>query len=193
MPRRCFSYIKLSLDLLASIASANTANEACVTLQKVCQGNHKIMVVKLQTLRQSLENLRIKNTEGVQDYITRVLELANQMKALGDTVPKAMVVGKLLRSLGRKFNHVVTAIEESKDLSKLTMDEVSGSLLAHEARLVRQVDDTTEKDEKALHIRGEVSRAKDHKKSSIRGGGRGFSQGRFHGRGRSRGTDNRQH
>lgn len=53
----------------------------------------------------------------MHDYITRVIELVNQMRALGTTIPEAMAVGKLLRSLRHRFNHVITAIKESKDLT----------------------------------------------------------------------------
>ncbi|XP_039128901.1 uncharacterized protein LOC120265039 [Dioscorea cayenensis subsp. rotundata] len=172
----------LSRPILAHIASANTTNEAWTTLKKVVQGNPKVVAVKLQTLRQDFKNLRIKNTETIQNYIARVLELSNQMKGLGDTIPEAMVVGKLLRSLGSKFNHVVTAIEESKDLTKLTMEDVSGSLIAHEARLLRQVDDQVEKEEKAFNVRSEAVGVKDREKYASKGRGRGFSRGRFRGK-----------
>lgn len=82
-----------------------------------------MMVMKLQSLRQSLENLRIKNNEGVQGYVSLVVDLSNQMCSLGDTLSESMVVGKVMQSLKPKFNHMMVPIKESKDLTKLTMDE----------------------------------------------------------------------
>ena len=67
-------------------------------------------------------------------------ELVNQIRGLGDIVPDQLAIGKVLRSLGSKFNYVVAAIEESNDLTKLTMDELSGSLQAHEARMISQIE-----------------------------------------------------
>ncbi|XP_039119899.1 uncharacterized protein LOC120256238 [Dioscorea cayenensis subsp. rotundata] len=130
------------------------------------------------------ENLHIKNGELVQDYVTRVGELVNQMKSLGDTISKAIVVGKILRSMGAKYNHVVTVIEESHDITKLTLDVLIASLSSHEARLISQSD---QGDEKALHVRNEPLSSKDADKTPSRGHGRGSFRGSVRGRGRGRG------
>jgi hypothetical protein len=44
------------------------------------------------------------------------------------------VVEKILRSLTNMFENIVCMIEESKDLAELSVDELAGSLLAHEQR-----------------------------------------------------------
>lgn len=62
------------------------------------------------------------------------------MNSLGDTISEVMIVGKVLRSVGATYNHVVTTIEESKDITSLTLDELAGSLQAHEVRLISQAD-----------------------------------------------------
>ncbi|XP_039137422.1 uncharacterized protein LOC120274950 [Dioscorea cayenensis subsp. rotundata] len=131
--------------LFSRISSANTANEAWERLKTQFLGSPKIMAVKIQSLRQVFENLHRKENESVQFYISRVNDLANQMRGLGDTMPEQLAVGKILRSLGPKYNHLVAAIGEAKDLTKLTMDELSGSLQAHESLMISQDDKTESK------------------------------------------------
>lgn len=55
----------------------------------------------------------------------------NQIKALGHKLGEAEVVSKVLRSLALRFDFVVDSIEESKELLKLSLDDLSGTLLAH--------------------------------------------------------------
>ena len=49
-------------------------------------------------------------------------------------LPETRVVEKILRSLTDNFENVVCAIEESKNLTKFTADELADSLEAHEQR-----------------------------------------------------------
>lgn len=64
-------------------------------------------------------------------------EILNQIKRRGDNINDKRVVEKVLRSLPRKFDHAA-AIEELKDLSKMTMYELTGPLLAHGQRLCHE-------------------------------------------------------
>lgn len=77
-----------------------------------------------------------------------------------------MVVGKVLRSLGLKFNSVVPSIEEMKDLMKLTLDELSSSLQAHKAQLLRQVYDHVA--EKAFSVKNKTFSAKDEDREAVK-------------------------
>ena len=61
--------------------------------------------------------------------------IIDQMKSYGDHVAESTIVAKVLRSLTPHFDHVVAAIEESKDLTTLFVEELSGSLQAHEIRM----------------------------------------------------------
>ncbi|GJR92506.1 hypothetical protein Tco_0264680 [Tanacetum coccineum] len=116
------------------IAGASTAKQAWDTLEKAYKGADRVKQVRLQTLRGELEAMRMKETEGVSDYITRVQTVVNQLKRNGETLPDTRIIEKILRSLTENFENVVCAIEESKDLEDLTIEELAGSLEAHEQR-----------------------------------------------------------
>ncbi|GKC10658.1 hypothetical protein Tco_1007440, partial [Tanacetum coccineum] len=92
----------------------------------------------LQTLRGELEAMKMNETEGVSDYITRVQMVVNQLKRKDETLTDSRVVEKILRSLTDKFENVVCAIEESKDLEDMTINDLSGSLEVHEQRKLKK-------------------------------------------------------
>jgi gag-polypeptide of LTR copia-type len=104
--------------------------------------------------------LRMNNTEGVSNYITRVQTVTNQLKRNEESLLVQWVVEKILRSLTDTFKNMVCAIEESKFLAELTIDELNGSLLAHEQRknlknketLVEALQAKVVLEEKALYV-----------------------------------------
>jgi hypothetical protein len=67
--------------------------------------------------------------------MTRVMGIVNQIRLTGEAIPDQCIVEKVLRSLPKKFEMVITSILESKDLSHFSTDELIGSLLTHETRL----------------------------------------------------------
>ena len=77
----------------------------------------------------------MKPKEPAQTYLSRVSGIVSHMKTYGESLSNEIVVSKVLRSLTSDFDHVVAAIEESKDLSQYSFDELMGSLLAHEVRI----------------------------------------------------------
>ncbi|XP_027927593.1 uncharacterized protein LOC114184484 [Vigna unguiculata] len=116
------------------IASAKSSKEAWDILEKAYKGDDRVKQVRLQTLRGELKSMKMKETEGVAEYITRVETVANKLSRNGETLPASRVEEKILRSLTDDLENVVCAIEESKDLSMLTVEELAGSLEAHEQR-----------------------------------------------------------
>jgi hypothetical protein len=70
--------------------------------------------------------------ESVESFITRVQNIVNVIHAHGESLEDRRIVEKVLRSLPKKFDPVTIAIEESRDLSQLTLVDLFGSLQVHE-------------------------------------------------------------
>lgn len=88
--------------------------------------------MKLQSLHCDFETYFMKNNESVQDFfLSRISKIASQMKSYGEKVVDEIVVLEVLRSLLAKFDHVVATIDESKDLSVFSFDQLISSLQYH--------------------------------------------------------------
>ncbi|GKA97840.1 hypothetical protein Tco_0825734 [Tanacetum coccineum] len=102
--------------------------------------------------------------------LARVSAIVSQMRSYREKIADEVIVAKVLRSLTPKFDHVVAAIEESKDLSKFSFDELMGSLQAHEARITQSV---VFEEEKAFQTKGESQFTCQRARGKGRGGFRG--------------------
>jgi len=122
-------------ETFEQIEGATTASEAWIILSNNYKGDDKIKRVRLQTLRCQYELLQMETTETIDVYINKVLALTNQMKSNGETHSEQAKVEKILRSLTPRFEHVVAAIEEANDISKMIVRLLSCSLRAHEQRM----------------------------------------------------------
>ncbi|KAA0056213.1 putative mitochondrial protein [Cucumis melo var. makuwa] len=122
----------VDLNIFKLINSCSTAKEAWKTLEVAYEGTSKVKISRLQLITSKFEALRMTEDESVCDYNKRVLEIANESLLLGEKIPDSKIVRKVLRSLPRKFDMKVTAIEEAHDITTLKLDELFGSLLTFE-------------------------------------------------------------
>ncbi|XP_047178495.1 uncharacterized protein LOC124845441 [Vigna umbellata] len=84
------------------------------------------------------------------------------MKACGETITDLMLIEKIMRSLPQKFDHIVVAIEESRDLEKLKVEELQSSLEAHKMRMSER--NPIKLNEQALKVQHSKSKGKKKNK-----------------------------
>ncbi|XP_021985474.1 uncharacterized protein LOC110881562 [Helianthus annuus] len=161
------------------IANSKTAKEAWNILHKAYRGERRVKTVKLQTLRCEFDALRMKDSESVEEYVNRTTVIVNQLRLNEEDVPEQRIVEKILRSLTRKYESVVVAIEESKDLNLITSKELLGILQSHELRL-RKYDDSPM--EQAFQVQSQDGSRQY--RSEYAGRGRGRGRNRFKGQNR---------
>ncbi|KAL6346259.1 hypothetical protein AAG906_033055 [Vitis piasezkii] len=65
----------------------------------------------------------------------RFLVIVNELEALGKTYTEVEKVVNILRSLPKKWETKVTTIQEAKDLTKLSLEKLIGSLMTYEINL----------------------------------------------------------
>nr|KYP35059.1 hypothetical protein KK1_043932 [Cajanus cajan] len=65
------------------IANAKSSKVAWDILEKVNKGDERVKQVRLQTLRGELENMRMKESENVSEFITRVETVVNKLNQNG--------------------------------------------------------------------------------------------------------------
>ena len=58
--------------------------------------------------------------------------MVNSSFNLGEGITKSKIVRKILRSLSKRFRPKVNAIEESRDVDSMRVDELVGSLQTYE-------------------------------------------------------------
>lgn len=122
-------------EIFETILDKETSKIIWDSMKQKFQGSTKVRRAQLQALRREFELLTMKEGEKVDSFLGRTLSVVNKMKTNGESMEQSTVIGKILRSLTNKFNYVVCSIEESNDLSQMSIDELHGSLLIHEQRM----------------------------------------------------------
>ena len=135
-----YLYQAVHESVFPRIAATKRSKDAWETLKVAYQGMEKVKTAKLQLLRRDFETLCMKESDNIDSFFTHVIGMVTQIRSHGETLEEKMIVEKILRSLPSRFDVIVTTIEETKDLSKVTIDELHASLMTHEQRLERSVN-----------------------------------------------------
>ena len=71
------------------------------------------------------------------EFYAKLKDIVNSAFNLGETILESKIVRKVLRSLLERFHAKIMAIEESKDIDKIPLNELVGNLQTYELGLTR--------------------------------------------------------
>ncbi|KAK2404703.1 gag-protease polyprotein [Trifolium repens] len=149
------------------IKNCVSAKEAWEILEKCYEGTTKVKQSKIQHLTSKFEALRMKDDESIQDFHLSLLDIANSFEALGEKISDDKLSRKLLRSLPKRFDMKVTAIEEAHDISTMKMDELVGSLQTFEIVLNDRGDKKNKSIAFVINTEDDVAESDDEEGDNI--------------------------
>ena len=128
----------VSTDEFHRISPITVAKEAWQILETTYEGTKKVKDTKLQMLTTRFEELRMSEDESFDSFYSKLNEVFIGKFNLGEKMEDSKFVRKILRSLLESFRAKVTAIEESKDLDEIKVQELIGCLRTYELSLPNQ-------------------------------------------------------
>ncbi|GKU95337.1 hypothetical protein SLEP1_g8708 [Rubroshorea leprosula] len=126
------------------VSGCDTAKEMWDMLEVTHEGTSQVKESKINRLTYMYELFKMKSEESIQDMYTRLNDIVTNLKTLGKVYPPQEVVRKVLRNLPQEVVRKVLrslpksweakkmAIEESKDLNTLKLEDLIGKLMTYE-------------------------------------------------------------
>nr|XP_004498131.1 uncharacterized protein LOC101502871 [Cicer arietinum] len=92
---------------------------------------------------------------------------SKEMRTNGESLTEVMIIEKILRTLTQRYDHIVVAIEESKDLDKMKVEDLQASLEVDELRVKREIKFADNSSITAEGVRKMLIQMRDGKQSFI--------------------------
>ena len=127
------------------ICQCKSAKEIWRLLKVAHEGTNQVKESKINLLVHSYGLFFMKDNETIFEMITRFTDIINGLEVLGKTYMESEKVMKILRSLPSKWHTKVTTIQKAKHLTKLTLEELIGSLMTYEINLAKKQQEGEDK------------------------------------------------
>ncbi|GJW66712.1 putative reverse transcriptase domain-containing protein [Tanacetum coccineum] len=160
---------EIIFPLVAKVNNAPVIIEAKIFGRKVVRVymdsgsscNNQVKANKIDLLVQQYEQFTISEEESIDNAFAKFNTIITSLKALDEGFSSKNCVRKFLRALHPKWRAKVTAIEESKNLTTLPLDELIGNLKVYEEVIKKDFETVKGKKEQsrslALKVKKEVS------------------------------------
>ena len=101
-------------------------------METTFEGTKNVKDTKLKMLTTRFEKLKMSEDKSFDSFYGKLNKVVIGKFNLGEKMEDSKIVMKILRSLLESFYAKVTAIEESKDLDEIKIQELISSLQTYE-------------------------------------------------------------
>ena len=109
---------------------------------------------------------RMKESDTVKEYSDRLLSIVNRVRLLGTKFLDSRIVQKILVTATKRFESTISSLENTKDLSSITLTQLLNALQAQEQRRLMRQEGSIEG---ALQAKLEISQSSKGKKKTTKG------------------------
>jgi hypothetical protein len=137
-------FAAVSTTIFTRIMSLQSAKDVWDYLKKEYAGDERIRGMQSLNLIREFELQRMKDSETIKEYSDKLMGIANRVRLLGTSFADSRIVEKLLVTVPEKYEASITTLENTKDLSKITLTELLNALQAQEQRRLMRQDHAIE-------------------------------------------------
>ncbi|GMI94896.1 hypothetical protein HRI_003159000 [Hibiscus trionum] len=127
-------FAAVSSTIFTRIMTLKSAYEIWNYLKSEYEGDERIKGMRVLNLIREFELQKMKETESIKEYSDRLLDIANRIRLLGSTFKDSRIVEKILVTVPERFEASISALENTKDLTQITLAEILNALQAQEQR-----------------------------------------------------------
>jgi len=126
----------LSREEYDRVEECTTAKEIWEALKIHHEGTSHVKEERIDMGVKKFETFKMRESETIDEMFARLTIIVNELRSLGKTYTIHERVRKVLRSLPKIWRPMVTTITQAKNLKELQLEELVGSLRAHESILM---------------------------------------------------------
>ncbi|XP_019266009.1 PREDICTED: uncharacterized protein LOC109243519 [Nicotiana attenuata] len=141
----------VSATIFTRVMTLKSAKEIWDYLKGEYTGDERIRGMKVLNLIREFELQKMKESETVKEYSDRLLGIINKLRLLGTKFKDSRIVENILVTVPEKYEVSITTLENTKDLSKITLAELLNTLQAQEQRRLMRQDGMVEEALAANH------------------------------------------
>jgi hypothetical protein len=154
-------FAAVSSSIFTRIMSLDSAKEIWDFLKQEYEGNEKVKGMQVLNLIREFEMQKMKDSETIKEYCERLLGIVNKVRLLGAKFKDSRVVQKILVTIPERFESTLSSLENTKDVSTITLAELVSALQASEQRRLMRMEGVVEG---ALQAKVQVNQGSKGKK-----------------------------